>query len=101
MLVGDRLDGEHEPVDGQHVHRGPFADPFARGDRLPLLGRDPDQAAFGAEEWQAVTAGARIREGAPVHVLSIDGLVLTVEAISDEHAPAGQRAPVSEGGNPA
>jgi hypothetical protein len=34
-------------------------------------------------------------------VLSIDGLVLTVEAITDEHAPTGQRAPVSEGGNPA
>jgi hypothetical protein len=34
-------------------------------------------------------------------VTSIDGLVLTVEPITSEHAPAGQQAPASEGGDPA
>ena len=73
----------------------------ADGVALNSIGPKGGLVRVSAEEWQAVTAGARIREGTPVHVLSIDGLVLTVEAISDEHAPAGQRAPASEGGNPA
>jgi hypothetical protein len=33
--------------------------------------------------------------------VSLDGLVLTVEPLDAEHARAGQRAPASEGGNPA
>ncbi len=73
----------------------------ADGVALNSVGPNGGLVRVSAEEWQAVTAGERIREGTPVHVLSIDGLVLTVEAITDEHAPAGQRAPVSEGGNPA
>ncbi len=73
----------------------------ADGVALNSIGPNGGLVRVSAEEWQAVTAGERIREGTPVHVLSIDGLVLTVEAITDEHAPAGQRAPVSEGGNPA
>jgi len=73
----------------------------ADGVALHSVGPNGGMVRVSAEEWQAVTAGERIREGTPVHVLSIDGLVLTVEAITDEHAPAGQRAPVSEGGNPA
>jgi len=73
----------------------------ADGVALTSIGPNGGQVRVSAERWQAVTAGERIREGDPVHVLSIDGLVLTVEAITDEHAPAGQRAPVSEGGNPA
>jgi len=73
----------------------------ADGVALTSIGPNGGQVRVSAERWQAVTAGERIREGGPVHVLSIDGLVLTVEAITDEHAPAGQRAPVSEGGNPA
>ena len=73
----------------------------ADGVALNSIGPNGGLVRVSAEEWQAVTAGERIREGNPVHVLSIDGLVLTVEAITDEHAPTGQRAPVSEGGNPA
>ena len=73
----------------------------ADGVALNSVGPNGGLVRVSAEEWQAVTAGERIREGTPVHVLSIDGLVLTVEAITDEHAPAGQRAPASEGGNPA
>jgi membrane-bound serine protease (ClpP class) len=73
----------------------------ADGVALNSIGPKGGLVRVSAEEWQAVTAGARIREGAPVHVTSIDGLVLTVEAIADEHAPAGQRAPASEGGDPA
>ena len=73
----------------------------ADGVALTPIGPNGGQVRVSAERWQALTTGQRIREGDPVHVLSIDGLVLTVEAITDEHAPAGQRAPVSEGGNPA
>jgi membrane-bound serine protease (ClpP class) len=73
----------------------------ADGVALNSIGPNGGLVRVSAEEWQAVTADERIREGTPVHVLSIDGLVLTVEAITEERAPTGQRAPVSEGGNPA
>jgi membrane-bound serine protease (ClpP class) len=41
-----------------------------------------------SEEWQAVAPDARIPTGAKVRVTGIDGLVLTVEPVADEHAPA-------------
>jgi len=41
-----------------------------------------------SEEWQAIAPGARIATGARVRVTRIDGLVLTVEPVADEHAPA-------------
>jgi membrane-bound serine protease (ClpP class) len=51
-----------------------------------------------SEEWQAVAPDARIPTGARVRVTGIDGLVLTVEPVTDEHAPAA----TPEGkGNPA
>jgi membrane-bound serine protease (ClpP class) len=50
-----------------------------------------------AEEWRAVTADGRpLARGTPVMVTDLDGLVLTVDAISDEHEPAGT-APSEEG----
>ena len=54
-----------------------------------------------AEEWQAVSPGGEIAHGVPIHVTAIDGLVLTVEPAPDEHTPARDPAPASEGGNPA
>ena len=41
-----------------------------------------------SEEWQAVAPGARIPTGAKIRVTGIDGLVLTVEPVIDEHGPA-------------
>ena len=41
-----------------------------------------------SEEWQAVAPDARIPTGAKVRVTGIDGLVLTVEPVADEHVPA-------------
>jgi membrane-bound serine protease (ClpP class) len=54
-----------------------------------------------AEEWQAVSPSGEIAHGVPIHVTAIDGLVLTVEPAPDEHTPARDPAPASEGGNPA
>jgi membrane-bound serine protease (ClpP class) len=52
-----------------------------------------------AEEWKAVSRSGPIPGGTRVRVLSIDGLVLTVEPIADEHTPTGGAAP-AQGGNP-
>jgi membrane-bound serine protease (ClpP class) len=71
----------------------------ADGVAIAPIGPHGGLVRVAAEEWQAVSAADRIREGTPIHVTSIDGLVLTVEPITDEHAPAGQRAPASEGGD--
>ncbi len=54
-----------------------------------------------AEEWQAISPSGEIAHGVPIHVTAIDGLVLTVEPAPDEHTPARDAAPASEGGNPA
>jgi membrane-bound serine protease (ClpP class) len=54
-----------------------------------------------AEEWRAVSPGATIAAGTPIQVTAIDGLVLTVEPVPTEHAPARHAAPASEGGNSA
>ena len=66
---------------------------------VALGGIDPDGIVrVNAEEWRAVAPGARIAKGAKVRVTRLDGLVLTVEPIHDEHAPAA----TPEGkGNPA
>lgn len=45
-----------------------------------------------AEEWQAVSTGEDIAPGAGVRVTKLDGLVLTVEPLVDEHLPAGSPA---------
>jgi membrane-bound serine protease (ClpP class) len=71
------------------------------GVAIAPIGPNGGLVRVAAEEWQAIAPGDRIREGTPIHVISIDGLVLTVEAITAEHAPAGQRVPASEGGDPA
>ena len=73
----------------------------ADGVAIAPIGPNAGLVRVAAEEWQAISVGDRIREGTPIHVTSIDGLVLTVEPITDEHAPAGQRAPASEGGDQA
>ncbi len=51
-----------------------------------------------AEEWNAIAPAGTIPGGAPVHVISLDGLVLTVEPVTIEHATVGQAAPIEEGG---
>jgi membrane-bound serine protease (ClpP class) len=52
-----------------------------------------------AEEWRAVSPSGQIPGGAKIRVLSLDGLVLTVEPLTDEHESPGAPAPVTEGGN--
>ena len=62
-------------------------------------GLDPEGVVrVAAEEWKATSAGEPIPEGSKIRVTSLDGLVLTVEAIDREHAPAGGAAP-ARGGN--
>lgn len=61
-----------------------------------------------AEEWKAVAPGGPLSPGARIRVASLDGLVLTVEPLVSEHAPAdvpaaretttGAPGPVREGG---
>jgi membrane-bound serine protease (ClpP class) len=51
-----------------------------------------------AEEWQAVSTGA-IAPGRTVRVTRLDGLVLTVEPVNDEHGSAAPPAPTEEGGH--
>jgi membrane-bound serine protease (ClpP class) len=52
-----------------------------------------------AEEWKAVSTGGPIPGGTRIRVTAIDGLVLTVEPVTDEHSPTGGVAP-ARGGNP-
>jgi membrane-bound serine protease (ClpP class) len=52
-----------------------------------------------AEEWRAVSPSGPIPGGAKIRVLSLDGLVLTVEPLTGEHASTGAPAPATEGGN--
>jgi membrane-bound serine protease (ClpP class) len=65
------------------------------------VGPNGGQVRVAAEQWRAIAPGGQIPGGAPVRVTSLDGLVLTVEPAPDEHATAGQRAPVEEGGTTA
>lgn len=53
-----------------------------------------------AEEWRAVAPGGLIPAGADIRVTGLDGLVLTVEPLDQEHVPAGRdAAPAEEGGS--
>ena len=56
-----------------------------------------------AEEWKATTGAGSVPEGAKIRVTRLDGLVLTVEPLDTEHAPAGHASPAKEltesGGN--
>jgi membrane-bound serine protease (ClpP class) len=72
----------------------------ADGVSLSAIGPMGGLVRVSAEEWQAVSPGGEIAEGAPIRVTAIDGLVLTVEPAPDEHAPARSPAPASEGGSP-
>jgi membrane-bound serine protease (ClpP class) len=49
----------------------------------------------GSEEWRARTPGRPLPGGARIRVTALDGLVLTVEPLKDEHSPASAPA---EGG---
>jgi membrane-bound ClpP family serine protease len=62
-------------------------------------GLDPEGVVrVAAEEWKATTAGDPIPEGSKIRVVRLDGLVLTVEPASPEHAPTGGALP-ARGGN--
>jgi membrane-bound serine protease (ClpP class) len=63
------------------------------------VGPNGGQVRVASEQWQAIAAGP-IPGGAPIRVTSLDGLVLTVEPASTEHAP-GHPAPATEGGTTA
>jgi membrane-bound serine protease (ClpP class) len=52
-----------------------------------------------AEEWRARSSGGSIPGGTSIRVLSLDGLVLTVEPVDKEHDAAGRHATAAEGGN--
>ncbi|MEA2580962.1 MAG: hypothetical protein QOE83_1854 [Actinomycetota bacterium] len=51
-----------------------------------------------SEEWKATAVGA-VAPGSKVKVTALDGLVLTVEPVLDEHDPAGGAPPALEGRN--
>lgn len=51
-----------------------------------------------AEEWKATSSAGPIPAGTRIRVTRLDGLVLTVEPLEPEHAPAGGAAP-AQGGN--
>jgi membrane-bound serine protease (ClpP class) len=50
-----------------------------------------------AEEWKA-TSSHPLSPGTRIRVTALDGLVLTVEPLGNEHAPAADAAPAGEGG---
>jgi membrane-bound serine protease (ClpP class) len=52
-----------------------------------------------AEEWRASSSAGPVPAGTRIRVTALDGLVLTVEPLSVEHAPAGGELPGPEGGN--
>jgi membrane-bound serine protease (ClpP class) len=63
-------------------------------------GLSPDGVVrVAAEEWKAVSPSGPIPGGTKIKVISLDGLVLTVEPSDAEHAPAGG-ASTAQGGNP-
>ena len=60
-------------------------------------GLDPEGIVrVAAEEWTARSAAGPLSTGTRVRVTNLDGLVLTVEPLESEHAPAGGAAPASE-----
>jgi membrane-bound serine protease (ClpP class) len=71
------------------------------GVALPAgVGRNGGIVRVAAEEWRAVSPSGTIHGGSKVRVTSLDGLVLTVEPVTDEHEGVGAGpAPATEGGN--
>ena len=65
------------------------------------VGPNGGQVRVAAEQWQAVAPGGPIPGGAPIRVMALDGLMLTVEPVSTEHVSAGQQTPAEEGGTTA
>jgi membrane-bound serine protease (ClpP class) len=62
-------------------------------------GLDPEGVVrVAAEEWMARSSSGPIPEGSKIRVTRLDGLVLTVEPLEPEHAPAGGAVP-ARGGN--
>jgi membrane-bound serine protease (ClpP class) len=60
---------------------------------------DPDGVVrVAAEEWKAVSSAGRIPTGTTIRVTRLDGLVLTVEPLGQEHASTGGAVP-AQGGN--
>ena len=73
--------------------QGPQAIVGREGVVLPG-GLDPEGIVrVAAEEWKATSSEGPIREGSRIRVLKLDGLVLTVEPVAAEHAPAGRTQP--------
>jgi membrane-bound serine protease (ClpP class) len=71
----------------------------AEGVALPMgVGPDGGQVRVASEQWRAVAPAGRIAGGAPVRVLSLDGLVLTVEPATTEHDAPEHPVPSQEGG---
>jgi membrane-bound serine protease (ClpP class) len=71
----------------------------AEGVALPMgVGPDGGQVRVASEQWRAVAPAGRIAGGAPIRVLSLDGLVLTVEPATTEHDAAEHPVPSQEGG---
>jgi membrane-bound serine protease (ClpP class) len=72
----------------------------AEGIALPMgVGPGGGQVRVAAEQWQAVAPAGPIPGGAPIRVLALDGLVLTVEPASVEHETSAHPAPAEEGGS--
>jgi len=63
------------------------------------VGPNGGQVRVAAEQWRAIAPGGPIPGGAPIHVISLDGLVLTVEPAATEQAPTAEKAPATEGGS--
>jgi membrane-bound serine protease (ClpP class) len=71
----------------------------AEGVALPMgVGPDGGQVRVASEQWRAVAPAGRIAGGVPIRVLSLDGLVLTVEPATTEHDAAEHPVPSQEGG---
>ncbi len=63
------------------------------------VGPDGGVVRVASEEWRARSDAGALPGGTHVKVTALDGLILTVEPLSQEDAPAPVSTPVSEGGN--
>ncbi len=94
IVVAAALKIRHEPSAWNRTVIG------QEGMALPAgVGPNGGIVRVAAEEWRAVSPSGPIPGGAKIRVLSLDGLVLTVEPLTGEHASPGAPAPVTEGGN--
>jgi membrane-bound serine protease (ClpP class) len=62
------------------------------------VGPDGGQVQVASEQWRAVAPNGPIPGGGRVRVVSLDGLVLTVEPATPEHDAPAHPAPAQEGG---